>query len=68
MKVLKGDKNQCPTCKEYFNSTSAFQKHRVGEFGKDRRCRTVDEMKSIGMMQKPDGFWIGKQNDRFNKE
>lgn len=68
MKVLKGDRNQCPTCKEYFNSTFAFNKHRVGEFGKDRRCRTVEEMIEMGMSKKPDGFWIGEKNARFNKD
>ena len=68
MKVLKGDRNQCPTCKEYFNSTFAFNKHRVGEFGKDRRCRTVEEMTELGMSKKPDGFWIGEKNARFKKD
>jgi len=68
VKVLKGDRNQCPTCKEYFNSTFAFNKHRVGEFGKDRRCRTVEEMIEMGMSKKPDGFWIGEKNTRFNKD
>lgn len=68
MKPLNGDRNQCPTCNEYFNSSLAFQKHRVGEFEKNRRCRTVSEMLSIGMSQKPDGFWITKKNTRFNKE
>ena len=68
MKPLKGDRNQCPSCKEYFNSSFAFQKHRVGEFGKDRRCRTVEEMLLIGMDQKPDGFWVGSKDNRFNKD
>ena len=29
---LTGDRNQCQACKEYFNSTHAFDKHRTGDF------------------------------------
>lgn len=65
MKPLKGNRNQCPTCNEYFNSTTAFQKHRVGEFEKNRRCRTPEEMLEIGMEKKPDGFWVGSKDNRF---
>lgn len=61
MILLNGNRNQCQSCKEYFNSTGAFDKHRTGEFGKDRRCRTKDEMTAIGMSQKEDGFWITKK-------
>lgn len=68
MKALRGDRNQCPTCKKYFNSTAAFQKHRTGNFGTDRRCRTTEEMEAIGMSMKQDGFWVGEKNTRFNKE
>jgi hypothetical protein len=68
VKVLKGDRNQCPTCEKYFNSTTAFQKHRTGNFGTDRRCRTTEEMEAIGMSMKQDGFWVSEKNTRFNKE
>jgi hypothetical protein len=47
---LSGDRNQCRMCGEAFNSTTAFDKHRVGEFGVDRRCRTAVEMREIGMV------------------
>lgn len=60
MKTLRGERNQCQGCKEYLNSNSAFDKHRVGEFGKDRLCRTPDEMTSLGMSLNRDGFWITK--------
>lgn len=60
MKTLTGDRNQCPTCKEYFNSTSAFDKHRTGDHGKDRRCITKDQMEAKGMILGSDGFWRGK--------
>jgi hypothetical protein len=57
-KTLTGDRNQCPGCSEYFNSTFAFEKHRTGDFNKDRRCRTTDEMEAKGMAKNAAGFWI----------
>lgn len=57
---LRGDRNQCQGCKSYFNSTTAFEKHRVGEFGVDRRCLSADEMQAKGMKVNADGFWISK--------
>lgn len=61
MKQLRGDRNQCPGCNRYFNSTGAFQKHRTGEYGKDRRCMTEEEMIAKGMSINSDGFWIGSK-------
>lgn len=55
---LTGDRNQCQGCKEYFNSGFAFDKHRTGDFGKDRRCRTTNEMLERGMSKNEAGFWI----------
>ncbi|WP_160803633.1 hypothetical protein [Nitrosomonas sp. GH22] len=55
---LTGDRNQCPTCNEYFNSTAAFDKHRTGKYGVDRRCLTVQEMNNKGMSKNDAGFWI----------
>lgn len=55
---LSGDRNQCAGCGEYFNSTFAFDKHRTGEFGKDRRCLTAEEMRAKGMDKNAAGFWI----------
>ena len=60
MKLLKGNKrNQCGRCSEYFNSIGAFEKHRTGQHGVDRRCRTTEEMTAIGMSLNKDGFWVG---------
>lgn len=68
---LTGDRNQCRMCGEAFNSTTAFDKHRVGEFGVDRRCRTAVEMREIGMVLRDNGarqgsrqgFWVGSVRD-----
>ena len=63
-RALSGDRNQCPECSEYFNSTAAFSKHRTGDYTRDasarsmRRCRTPDEMRSFGMSISASGFWI----------
>jgi hypothetical protein len=56
--TLHGDRNQCQGCKAYFNSSFAFDKHRTGEHGKDRRCLTADEMAGKGMSKNAAGFWI----------
>lgn len=58
-KVLRGYRNQCSACSQYFNSNGAFSKHRTGHHGVDRRCMTPSEMEGAGMVLRPDGFWIG---------
>jgi hypothetical protein len=55
---LSGDRNQCQGCKEYFNSSFAFDKHRTGNHGIDRRCLTVEEMTERRMCKNAAGFWI----------
>lgn len=56
---LRGDRNQCPTCHKYFNSTHAFEKHRTGSY-LNRRCLTTEEMEKKKMLINKDGFWIGE--------
>jgi hypothetical protein len=60
-KKLSGDRNQCPGCGEYFNSTFAFDRHRVGEFGVNRRCLNRAEMLDKGMDSNPAGFWVSER-------
>lgn len=57
-RTLTGDRNRCPTCGEFFNSTSAFDKHRVGEYDIARRCMTVAEMGTAGMVKNAEDFWL----------
>lgn len=59
MTALRGDRNQCRGCLAYFNSTSAFDKHRTGEIGRDRRCLDEEGMRAKGMVLGTDGFWRG---------
>ena len=55
--MLHGDRNQCPTCGELFNSTRAFDSHRTGDFTA-RRCLSVSEMEAKGMVRGGGGFWV----------
>jgi len=61
---LTGRHNQCQGCKEYFNSNDAFDMHRTGKHGVDRRCRTPLEMTEKGMLVNNDGFWISEPSTR----
>ena len=56
---------QCtaPNCNELFNSTTAFDGHRVGAFEtltsrSQRRCLTPSEMEDKGWLRNAGGFWI----------
>jgi hypothetical protein len=62
--ILRGDHCQCADCLEYFNSTAAFDKHRTGGHGVDRRCRTATEMLLAGMVKNAGGWWLTAQNPR----
>ena len=64
MKVY-GDRNQCAACGELFNSSAAFDKHRTGEFGKDRRCMTIKEMTDKKMAKNGHGYWVTALNPMF---
>lgn len=68
MKILRGSRNQCQSCKQYFNSTGAFDKHRTGKFEVDRRCMTVEEMEAKGMVLRDDGFWIGEKMKGYKED
>lgn len=56
--ALTGDRCQCSVCKKYFNSTKAFDKHRTGVHGVDRRCLSTEEMEKKGMVLNPRGYWV----------
>ena len=67
---MRGERNQCSECGELFNSSSAFEKHRTGDFGKPgvrskRRCFTIEEMKAKGFLKNEPGFWITGTNPLY---
>lgn len=67
MKVLGESRNQCGRCREYFNSNSAFELHRTGEHGVNRRCMTVEEMRGRGMDVNAAGFWVTEPFDKTRR-
>lgn len=58
IKPLRGQRNQCGACREYFARNSGHAKHRVGSFSEDtRRCLSVPEMEARGFTRAAGGFW-----------
>ena len=55
---LSGNKNQCSGCGVFFFSNKAFDKHRTGKYGVNRRCRTPEEMLALGMFINIYGCWV----------
>ena len=56
---LRGDRNECPGCGGLFNSTRAFERHRLGRVATaERRCATEPEMLGRGMARNKAGFWV----------
>jgi len=58
---LTGVRCCCSICGKRFNSVSAFDRHRYGDygdFGRNRRCRTWQELRARGFAVNRDGFWI----------
>lgn len=66
--TLRGSRNQCQGCKRYFNSNTAFDMHRTGQHGVDRRCMTTAEMEAKGMILRSSGFWIGSQMKGYRED
>lgn len=60
-----GERNQCPGCGELFNGNAAFDKHRHGDFGIDRRCMTSHEMRAKKMDINAAGYWVTALNPMF---
>jgi hypothetical protein len=59
---LTGERNECPSCGELFNSNKAFDAHRRGKFGvpspEGRHCLTPEQMTGKGMAKNAKGFWV----------
>jgi hypothetical protein len=54
------DISGCTICGEVFNSTFAFEHHRVGPYT-DRRCLSEEEMTELGMCKNSHGRWITEE-------
>jgi hypothetical protein len=57
---LTGNRCQCTVCDGYFNSTSTFDRHRVGRYTTDacRQCLTTAALIARGWSKNRHGFWI----------
>lgn len=63
---LSGDRNQCTSCKLYFNSTRAFDRHRYGSYTPNQRgCLSVVQMVEKGMAVNARGFWVSEVNPKW---
>ena len=54
---------ECTSCGDLFNSTTAFDGHRIGAFESpaaacQRRCLSASEMEAKGWLRNQRGFWI----------
>jgi len=59
---LSGARCLCASCYQNFNSASAFDLHRVGTYTPmRRRCLSIAEMYSAGMLMNAAGFWITRK-------
>lgn len=60
---LTGRRCECTACGDLFNSESAFDRHRIGEFAglggtSSRRCLTETELLAAGWCRNEAGAWI----------
>lgn len=60
---LRGDRNICPTCLEFFNSSFAFDSHRRGEIT-NRKCMTKAEMIEKGFARNDDFYWVTEKQEK----
>lgn len=55
---LRGDRAQCASCGHLFNSSTAYDRHRAGAIGINRRCMTIPEMIGKGFSRNDAFYWI----------
>lgn len=55
--TLTGDRCKCSACGLLFNSTNAFDNHRRGSYGVDRRCLSPAELTAKRCAPNEAGFW-----------
>ena len=70
MKNLKvtGSRCLCQSCGDFFNSTGAFEKHRVGKYtDHSRRCLDATEMRAAGMSENAMGYWTASRDPRYQE-
>ena len=68
MMKVGSSRNQCRGCGQYFNSNTAFESHRTGKYGEDRRCKTTEEIIASGYRVNKDGYWSSAEERPDLKE
>jgi hypothetical protein len=58
MPRLTGNRCQCRTCGEYFGNVRGFDRHRIGDYGKDRRCISAADLLASGWVRNARGFLL----------
>jgi hypothetical protein len=65
---LSGRRCQCAGCGQYFNSESAFNAHRVGNYAIKRECLTTPQMEAKGMAKNKAQFWVTELREEGHYE
>jgi hypothetical protein len=68
---LTKDRNECPTCGALFETSDAFDAHRVGKFAEGskpntRRCLTTTEMHEVGFRANKAGFLLSEVEHKYD--
>lgn len=59
--------NQCSACGQLFRAVTTHTLHRIGKFGIDRRCMTVDEMLASDMKLNSRRQWVNDDDSALNR-
>jgi hypothetical protein len=55
---LTGRRCRCTACGLHFATVRGFDRHRLGPFGKGRRCYSPLIMMALGWRRSEKGFWM----------
>ncbi len=59
--------NQCGSCGALFRAVTTHTLHRIGKFGENRRCMTVDEMVNSGLKLNGRGQWVKVDEEALDR-
>ncbi len=65
------DRNECPSCGVMFETSDAFDAHRLGKFAtaskpSTRRCLTAAEMHEAGFRANQHGFMLSEVEHKYD--
>lgn len=59
--------NQCSGCGQLFRAVTTHTLHRIGKFGENRRCMTVDEMLAADLKLNARGQWVKVDEEALDR-